>query len=427
MGQLQWNGHSGSDAMRKLLILLLPACWLATAAVVFAQAPANPQGAQQPATTPPPQRQQRREGLQNLGGQVFNLLGGAGGQAAPAQPLDIGRLNSAIPAMLGQLARGDAAIESWGLYFDPSGSDLGQDRLAIVTDLALRQTAWSAETTRVHLEVRARADVRTPGAAKAAIDFRLILDTPAHAAADYAARQFQAKRCGSPPTVATGAQDYFIARFCEKLGRTPPLADFEELADLTQYIAALRFLAQNDEIDRLKSALASAATDQQRQALASELANQRVGRDRLAATKLQVVRDPYGRAQAITLALANVEVGSILFAQRVDVAIAPRNITLSGQAEVRKGVELYALAKPLIVLTLNRLAQRDPATVAQQQAWLQSIWNRIRPILIGLAPPAPVPPAGPETLPPPAQPGQPTPAPAPAPAPRPAPLPAPGN
>ncbi|HEY5312878.1 MAG TPA: hypothetical protein VIK18_10175, partial [Pirellulales bacterium] len=345
---------------------------------------------------------------------VFNLFGG-GAAPATAQPLDYGRLNAAIPAMLGQLARGDAAIESWSLFFDPSGSDLGQDRLAIVTDLALRQTAWTAETSRLHLELRASADVRTPGAAKATLEFRLIMDTPAAAAADYAARQFQAKRCGNPPTVATCAEDYFVARFCEKLARTPPLADFEELADLAQYVAALRFLAQNDEIDRLKSALASAATDEQRQLLATELAKQRVGRDRLAATRLQIVRDGYGRAQAITLGLANLQIGSALFAQQIDVAIAPRNITVTGRAEVRKGVELYALMKPVILLTLNRLAQRDPATVAQQQAWLQMIWSRIRPILIGLAPPAPVPPARPEALPPPA------------PAPRPAPLPGPGN
>lgn len=404
--------------MRKLLTLLLPACCLSTAPAL-AQVPTAPQAQQQPGTAPPASQQ---GGLQGLGGQVFNLLGGAGGAsgAPAAQPLDIGRLNSALPAMLGQLARGDAAIESWGLFFDPSGSDLGQDRLALVTDLALRQTAWSAETTKVHLELRASADVRTPGQARAAVDFRLILDTPAPAAADYAIRQFQAKRCGSPPTVATGAQDYFIARFCEKLGRTPPLADFEELADLTQYIAALRFLAQNDEIDRLKSAEASAATAEQRQLLANELAKQRVGRDRLAATKLQVVRDPYGRAQAITLALTNLEIGQVLFAPQVDVAISHRNITLTGRADVRKGVELYVLMKPVIVLTLNRLAQRDPATVAQQQAWLQMIWSRIRPLLIGLAPP-PVPPPSAETLPPPAQPGQP------APAPRPAPLPGPGN
>jgi hypothetical protein len=355
---------------------------------------------------------------------VFNLFGGGGGGApATAQPLDFGRLNAALPAMLGKLARGDAAIESWGLFFDPNGSDLGQDRLAVVTDLVLRQTAWSAEATRLHVELRASADVRSPGAAKAAIDFRLVLDTPAVAAADYAARQFQANRCGNPPTVASGAQDYFVARFCEKLGRTPPLADFEELGDLAQYIAALRFLAQNDEVDRLKSVQASAATDEQRQLLAAELAKQRAGRDRLATTRLLVVRDAYGRAQGITLSLLNVEVSPVIYAQQIDLAIGQRNITVSGRAEVRKGVELYALMKPVIVLTLNRLAQRDPATVAQQQAWLQMIWSRVRPLLIGLAPPPPMPPAAAEALPPPVQPAPP----APVPAPRPAPLPGPGN
>jgi hypothetical protein len=362
--------------------------------------------------------------LQNLGGQVFNLLGGvAGGQPTGGQPLDIGRLNGAIPALLGQLARGDAAIESWGLFFDPANSDLGQDRLAAVTDLVLRSTAWSAETSRLHIELRANADVRTPGAAKAFLDFRVIMDTPLPALADYAARQFQAKRCGSPPTMAAGANDYFMARFCEKLGRTPPLANFEDLADLAQYVAALRFLAQNDNVDRLQSALASAATDDQRRAIASELAAERVARDQLAASRLQVVRDANGRAQAITLGLRNVQVGDALYAQQVDVAVTERNLTLTGRAEVRKGVELYVLLKPVIVITLNRLAQRDPATVAQQQAWLQMIWNRIRPLLIGLAPPQPVPAlrAQPEILPPP--PGTAAPAPRPAPAP----LPGPGN
>ena len=254
-------------------------------------------------------------------------------------------------------------------------------------------------------------DLRTPGAAKAPIEFRIVMDTPLPALADYAARQFKAQRCGNPPTAATSADDYFLARFCEKLGRTPTLTNFEELADLAEYVAALRFLAQNDDVDRLKSALSSAATDEQRRLVASELANQRVGRDRLASSRLQVVRDTLGRAQAITLGLQNVELGSALFAQQVDVAVSERNITLTGRAEVRKGVELYVLLKPVIVLTLNRLAQRDPATVAQQQAWLKMIWDRVRPLLIGMAPAQPAPVPGPqgEVLPPPGPALRPTP------------------
>lgn len=344
---------------------------------------------------------------------------------AATQPLDFGRINAAIPQLLGQLARGDAAIQSWGLFFDPSGSDLGQDRLAATMDLALRQTAWSAAPSQAHLELRAAADVRTPGANRATIDFRLVLDTAAVAAADYAVRQFQSRRCGSPPTTASGPDDYFVARFCEKLGRTPPLADFEELADLAQYIAALRFLSENDEIDRLKAAQASAATDDQRRALGAQLAAARVGRDRLAGSGLKFVRDSAGRTQAITLSLKDVHIGSAVFAPQIDVAITDHTITAVGSAQVLKGVEVYALVKPLIVLALNKLAQRDPATIAQQQAWLQMIWARVRPLLIGLAPPPQAPPAGAEPLPPPGQPAQPQPAATPAP--RPAPLPEPGN
>ena len=140
-------------------------------------------------------------------------------------------------------------------------------------------------------------------------------------------------------------------------------------------------------------------------------------------TQLQFDRDSSGRLQAITLALVNVEIGPALIVQRADVVIAEHNITVTGQAELRRGVELYALLKPVIVLTLNRLAQRDPATVAQQQAWLQMIWSQIRPILIGLTPPPAAPPTGaqPELVPMPAEPANPLPGP------RPAPLPEPGG
>ena len=145
-----------------------------------------------------------------------------------------------FPALLGQLVRGDAVIESWGMSFDPTGSDLGRDRLSAVTDLALRHTAWSAEPSRLHLE-QARANLQTPGAATATIDFRLAMDTQAAAAVDYAIRRYQAKRCGSPPTSAACADDYFVARLCEKLARTPTLTNFEELSDLVHDISALRF------------------------------------------------------------------------------------------------------------------------------------------------------------------------------------------
>ena len=148
--------------MRKFLVFVLSVFWLGEMLIAqaSAQAPAPPQA---PQNAPSAIQQQRRERLQNLGGQVFNLLGAAGGgQPAAGQPgvgqsLDFGRVNGVIPSLLGQLARGDAAIESWGLFFDPNNSDLGQDRLAVVTDLALRRTAWSAEASRLHVEIRASA------------------------------------------------------------------------------------------------------------------------------------------------------------------------------------------------------------------------------------------------------------------------------
>lgn len=340
--------------------------------------------------------------------------------AAPG-PLDVPRLNSSMAALLGQLVRGDASIESWNIAFDPTGSDLGQDRLAATTDMALRHTAWSAEPSRLHVEAQAKANVQTPGAARATINFRLSLDTQAVAAAEYAIRRYQTNRCGSPPQSAASADDYFVARLCEKLARTPQLKNFEDLSDLVRYISALRFLSENDEIDRLKSVLSAATDLAQRQAISDHIAQERGKRDRMAGTQLQFVRDPAGNLQAIAINLVNVEVGPALLVQRADVVIGEHNISVTGQAELRRGVELYALLKPVIVLTLNRLAQRDPAAVAQQQAWLQMIWGQIRPILIGLTPPTPAPGAGPQLSPTPAQPAEALPGP------RPAPLPAPGR
>ncbi len=188
---------------------------------------------------------ERRERLRQFGGQLFNAL--TNGQAAPggpnapgaggqAQGLDFAKINDAVAALLQPLLAGDASIESFDLRFDPTQTNLAADTVAATANVALRRSAWSPTPSRLHLDLRAVANLNTPGGARASVDGNLNVQTAVVPLADFALQRFKARQTGKIAEPPTGAEDFFQAYLREKLARTPNLSSFEDVVDFFQYI-----------------------------------------------------------------------------------------------------------------------------------------------------------------------------------------------
>jgi hypothetical protein len=67
---------------------------------------------------------------------------------------------------------------------------------------------------------------------------------------------------------------------------------------------------------------------------------------------------------------------------RVDLHVTENEIIAKAKVGVVRGVEVYALVKPIVILTLQQLQQRDPATVARQRAFVQGLLLSARPFLL---------------------------------------------
>jgi hypothetical protein len=200
--------------------------------------------------------------------------------------------------------------------------------------------------------------------------------------ADFALQRYKAKQAGKVADPPQGPDDFFQAYLREKLARTPNLTSFEDVVDLFQYICALRFVAQNDHIDRLKEALAAATDPAAKNSLAAELAYARSQRENMSNVRSQIVRDPSGNIQSVDLPLVNLQISPALMLERVDLHVTPTEISAKAKVGIVRGVEVYALVKPVIIMTLMQLQQRDPATVARQRAFVQSLLAQAKPFLL---------------------------------------------
>ena len=360
--------------------------------------PPAPEGAA-PVPPPPPQRPlqpgERRERLRQFGTNLFNAFAngqaGAGGPippgvfgpgpGGPGMPLDINKVNESIAALLQPLLAGEASIESFDLRLDPAQTNLAADTIAATVNVALRRSAWSTSPSRIHLDLVSVASLNAPGGARALADGDLAVQTAVVPLADFALQRYKAKQAAKIADPPQGADDFFQAYLREKLARTPNLTSFEDVVDLFQYICALRFVAQNDHIDRLKESLAAATDAGVRNSLAAELAYARSQRENMSNVRSQIVRDASGNIQSVDLPLVNLQISPALMLERVDLHVTPTEITAKAKIGIVRGVEVYALVKPVIIMTLQQLQQRDPATVARQRAFVQSLLVYAKPFL----------------------------------------------
>jgi hypothetical protein len=364
--------------------IVLAAVLASSAFLCLAQPPVSPPPPPSPpgfAPAPGLDPGVRRPRLRELGGRLLDAV--AGPQAGPgtARPLDFSIINGVIPSILKPLISGDAAIESISLEFDPAGTDPAHDKVELHADVRLRSTAWSPTPSRLHIDLSAVVDMTAPGGAKASIDTQLVLETPVVALADYGLQRFKAKAPPLPDTPPASADDFFRTEMRAKLARTDRITSFDELVDLFQYYSSFRFLAQNDNIDRIKAAPIAELDDAMRNALAAELTKARVLRDRLSETRAHVEHGPDGLARTIAVRLVNVELSDAALVEQADVNVTDQSLAVNAHVQVRKGVEVYLLLKPVIQLTLERMQQRDPATIERQRAILNGLLDAVRPFL----------------------------------------------
>lgn len=339
-----------------------------------------------PTATAPVPPGTRRERLRALGGQLFDALvnPAPGSNPAAPGPLDFGRINEVIPKLLAPALAGNSAVESFNLQFDPAATNLALDRARAVADVVFRRTGWSSQPSSAHLVLTTAADFAGPSAPRAHVEAQLGMQTAVAPLIDYALRRWVAKH--QPPAGGpASADDFFAAALAEKLARTPKIASLEDVADMYQYLAALRFLAQNDEIDRLRTMLAAAPDEPSRSRLAAELTSARQKRDQLAGgAQTQIERDATGAVQSITLSYQNIPVGQgAAVLSRIDVRLTQGDLGASVTGDIVKGLEVYALVKPVILLTLERLQMRDPATIERQRVFVQGLLAQALGYVVG--------------------------------------------
>jgi hypothetical protein len=325
---------------------------------------------------------QRRERLRRLGGllnTIINQPNGPGGANGPK--LDYGQINDVVRSLFQSLLNGDATFESFELVFDPAQTDLNADKLALAADAVLRRSGWSDQPSHFHLEAQANADLRSPGGAKAKVVLRLTGQTSVVALADFALQRYKIKHNNTPASEPTTTGEYFQAALAEKMARIEHVNNFEEVADLYQSISSLHFAALADAVDRAREALAAAPDDNARERSQAELTVARQARDAVLHAKRDILRDASGQVRELTMSVPNAKVGGAAQIESLDVSVTETELSVVATVQVQQGVEVYALAKPLIFTTLQALQNRDPAAVQAQRNILRGILDFIRPLL----------------------------------------------
>ncbi len=369
---------------------------------------ALPLNAQEPVPPPvrrspaPPRRGERVDRLRKLGGQLVESLAGDPQQAS--KPVDVSRLNEAIGLLLEPLLGQERALESFHIGFDPAATDFARDTIKLQADARLRQTGWSTNPTQVNIGVVARMARGQNGVQQAILGGELNVATEVIPLANRAierllSRAEPARSAGGRPL---SADDEFKLRLREKLQSTPPLASMDDLVDLAVAISGMQLTARNDEIERLKQQVAAARDDRERAPAQMTLNQARLARDQMFDIHPHVDHDEQGHAVALIYAMQNSSVPAAGRVNQFEVVIREREIHVVGDGTLLQGVEFYALFKPVIMNTLERLQNRDPDTFRLGRGMIRDSLSRARPLLFGDAPPpaAEEPLPGPVTSPP---------------------------
>ena len=185
-------------------------------------------------------------------------------------------------------------------------------------------------------------------------------------------------------------------RLNEKLARIDQLRSLDELADLLLYISGLQLTATNERIERLQTDVDraardsasrnSAADDKTRDELAAKLVEARRDRDRMLDVKPRIQRSADGRATSVTLIMERSEPLTGVQVERVQVAVTDEVIDITAVASLSRGLELYPLIKPVVLVTLQRLASGDGRAIEAVRIIVAEPFARVRQFIVGEAP-----------------------------------------
>jgi hypothetical protein len=184
--------------------------------------------------------------------------------------------------------------------------------------------------------------------------------------------------------IQPGAPDEEIKlRMLRRLEQTGPIQSLDELADLITSMASLNFLAKTEEIDRVRNDLARTTDALARRDLEGRLDELRFERDALLAVRPTIIRAANGDAAQIVIKMGDIRGSQAAYIDALEVVIAHNHVTIAGQAGVGQGVELYMLAKPLVISTLARIQSRDPRTIEFQRGIVDQWWRQGRETIVG--------------------------------------------
>jgi hypothetical protein len=320
----------------------------------------------------PERRAQRGERLRRLAdragplGQLLESFNG--GENAPnASALDIAKLNDGIVALLQPLLDEEGGLEYLRLRFDPAETNLARDTVHLVGAARLRRSSWSDQPTQVDLDLHGTMQRRPDGRPVGVLDGRLRFQTDVIALSNRAMARFADRldRQAQQRSVRDGslnAEETFRVRMREKLAAAPPLETMDDVIDLILSFSGLRLSSINDRIAELKAELASTTDDKARLDLQRQLDADRNQRDQMLDLRPQVERDDLGQAVAMHLSLDRSRVDEATKIERLRVAITARELSIDLVGNTLQGMELYAIAKPLVTNTLARIQSRDPDT-----------------------------------------------------------------
>lgn len=406
--------------------LWLAGCLFAVEAVAFADAPPPaprdaapadkvtdkvPAASQQPAAAkssvelPPPATNQRGQRLRNLGVVGLQLLDSFTNRAAgngatatgktPAGGLDFKQINETLATVVRPILAGDARLESFQVIFDPAITNLEKDVLRLSADAGLRRSAWSPSSTRLHIEGGATANLGAAGGPTAEADAQILLFTDVPALADWGLKQFKSRQANAANGAATVTGTPVQQEMREYLVGLDHIASLEDVVDVFQHLSSIQFRSLNENVHQLKQELDRATDDESRQRLAAQLLVARTEREKAQNIRTRIERDNAGRVQSLSIAMALPAVDAtalrtavssstatqVLQVERFEILVTEREIRGSVVARINKGVETYALLKPIIVGTLERIQARDPATIAAQQTMLRGALERVMELL----------------------------------------------
>jgi hypothetical protein len=329
------------------------------------------------------ERLERLERLRQMGGRLIDgLANPAPGQgAAAAAGVDVQRLNEGVEELVDPLVTRDPALRSLRFYFDPQETNLAQDRVTLMALVGLNHTAWSPQPSNLDVQVRARVEPPAGGPLLASAAGRLTATTDVLALANYAVPRLRERMRSE---IRPGAPDEEIKlRMLRRLEQTGPIRSLDELADLITSMASLNFLSKTEEIDRTRNELARVLDEPRRRDLEGRLDELRFERDAMLAIRPMIVRGPDGAAAQITIKLGGLRGTQGAYIDALEAIIAHDHVAVSGQAGLAQGVELYMLAKPLVISTFARIQARDPRTLEFQRGMVEQWWRQGREVIIG--------------------------------------------